>query len=151
MATIGNVTVKLERGDDSKFVVKVQVISRKKQGLRASVDVDPGKSLGKPEFIAVLQAAAGSAAEYLGKYGDNIDPEDCTRQVLEAFRLEAHHAAMLAQDTPAKLKAIGENSHRLSNHHLEIYKALKQRAEMPGYIVTHREAKWLNQMIREIF
>lgn len=151
MATLENVCVTLGRGDDQKFVVKVQVLSNKKPGLRANVELDPGKSQSNADFLKLLQAAAGACAEYLGKYGDNIDPSNCTRLVLEAFSLEARKTKALTQDAGLKMKAIADNLSRLPNKHLDVYRAIKYRMNSPGYLTTPREVKWMDDRIREVF
>lgn len=151
MATVGHVSVTLGRDDNSKFVVKVQVLSQKKPNLRANVELDPGKCQNNAEFLKLLQAAAGACAEYLGKYGDNIDPSNCTKLVLEAFAIEARMTKALTQDAGLKIKAIGDNLARLSNQHLEVYHAIKRRLNTPGYLITPKEARWMDERIREVF
>lgn len=151
MATIDHVSVTLGRDDDQKFVVKVQVLSQKKPGLRANVELDPGKCQNNAEFLKLLQAAAGACAEYLGKYGDNIDPANCTKLVLEAFTVEARMTKALTQDAGLKMKAIGDNLSRLPNKHLEVYRAISWRMKQPGYLTTPKEIKWMDDRIREVF
>jgi hypothetical protein len=153
MAVVDNVCVKIERNDNQTYVVKVQVLSVKKakSGLRANVEIDPGKAKTKDALIKLLQVAAGACAEYLGKYGDNIDPSNCTRLVLEAFHAEAHAMKLQTQDAGLKMKAIGDNLSRLGNQQLEVFHAIKKRLSQPGYYAMAKEIKWMNKMLKEIF
>lgn len=74
-------------GHDGQFVIVVAVHSTHKPGLKAQIEVDPGKATDQAGVYYLVEVAAGAAAEHLAEmYGDRLDPDWCAKQAKELFK-----------------------------------------------------------------
>jgi hypothetical protein len=149
--SIEGTEVRLGRDPDDyrKYVITVAVHSAQRPSLKASVDVDPGKYPSVTALTEFLGISAGGCAEYLGRYGDNIDPDAACRNAVKAFGEECRLLAELAKDVPAKIKRLEQHKYLLNNEQVEMLRRMR-------YLVDHSErllpieVKWLNDRLAPI-
>lgn len=154
--TINGTTVRLQRDPEDwrKLQVLVRVASVKKPGLCADQTFDPGKSPSTAMFLKALGAAAALCAEYLGeRYGDNLDPASCSRDVYAAFREEAKLLAALRVDAAVKAKRLlqsgwGQRAPAEDRAKLERMAWLLNRGENLTAAEGEQINKWIGQLHR---
>lgn len=150
--TIEGTQVRLERDPENlrKFRIMVQVYSQKRPGLKATQEIDPGACRNKDHLLQLVGVAGAACAEYLGeKYGDNIDPADCSKNALHAFGEEARLMAALAVDVPAKMRRLESHVARLTNEQQEVLLRLRHLLDKQCRLVP-REIRWLDERLGEI-
>lgn len=152
--TINGTTVRLQRDPEDwrKLQVLVRVASVKKPGLCADQTFDPGKAPTMSHFLKALGAAAALCAEYLGeRYGDNLDPASCSRDVYAAFREEAKLLASMRQDAAQKIKRLrssgwGQRAPAEDRAQLDRMKWLMDKGEQLTIAEGELINKWIGQL-----
>jgi len=104
---MSDVTITATRADNQKYVIQVAVYSNRKAGLKATVDVDPGKAQNNDHLIKLIAAAGGACAEYLCEHHkENHEPSECARAAVNDFAREMALMAELKRDLPERVKAL---------------------------------------------
>ena len=150
--TINGITVRLGRDSENlaRYVVTVQATSRRKPGLKASHDIDPGASNGQQHLLQLIGAAGAACAEYLGeKHGDNIDPVTASRDAIRAFGEECRLLAAMSKDAPEKVKRLEAQAVRLKAEERELLSKFRWSLDH-GERLTPLEVEWLNRRIGEL-
>lgn len=150
--TINGVTARLGRDpeDVRRFRLTIQVYSKKRPGLKASNDIDPGKSSNQQHLLQLVGTAGAACAEYLGKrYGDNIDPAECAKFAIRAFGEECRLMEALKKDAPAKLKRLESMAARLRNEEQDLLSKLRFELNRGGQL-TPLEVEWIDRRIGEL-
>ena len=133
MIRIDNVAVEYGRASDDfrQLVVLIRVQSRRKKGLWAQHEVNPAKCGTVPATLAAIQAAAGSAAEYLGeKYGDNIDPDQAAKNAVHAFSEETK---LLAESSRQVVHLVA----RMMAHRSKFTDPVREQVERWDWLLKH--------------
>ena len=120
---IEGVEVELGRldADWRKFGIKVKVWSRTRPHLKATNEIDPGEAHSKEHLTALIGAAGGACAEYLGKrYGDNIDPSSAASLALKAFHEECRLQVELGTGAREKVDRLKKNPEILTDPEREL-------------------------------
>lgn len=150
--TINGITVRLGRDSENlaRYVVTVQATSRRKPGLKASHEIDPGEAGDQRGLLHRIGIAGAACAEYLGeKYGDNIDPAAASRDALKAFGEEARLVASLKEQVPDKLKRLERNLGVLKENQRELVMRLRFAFDR-GSALTPEEVAAMDVMIGQI-
>lgn len=150
--TINGVTVRLQRDPENwrRFQVAVQVVSRKRPGLKAERTMDPGKAQGLSDLTKGIAAAAALNAEYLGdKYGDNIDPSLAIRDALQAFGEECRLLAAQSAGVGDKLKRLSESAWiKGQDREREAVRRMRWLIDR-GERLTGGEIEWINAALAQ--
>lgn len=147
--TINGLTVRLGRSEDDwrKYVITVQMKSRKHPGLKASNDIDPGVASGTDHLLKMIAAAGAACAEYLGeKYGEPQDPGAASRDALRAFQEECHLLKELAKDLPTKLRRLAHHLSSLSSTEVEAVRRMQWLVDHNQQL-TQKEVQWINEKL----
>lgn len=147
--TINGLTVRLGRSEDDwrKYVITVQMKSRKHPGLKASNDIDPGVASGTDHLLKMIAAAGAACAEYLGeKYGEPQDPGAASRDALRAFQEECHLLKELAKDLPTKLRRLESHLSTLTSAEVEAVRRFRWLTNQQQQL-TQKEVQWINEKL----
>lgn len=150
--TLDGVEVELGRLDTDwrKFGITVKVFSRRKPGLKATNQIDPGAVGNAQALIQMVGAAGGACAEYLGKrYKDNIDPSVAANLAMKAFVEEMRLAKELTQQVPAKLRRLLGQEAKLNNNEQELITRLQWMVDH-GQELTPREVRAVDSIVARL-
>lgn len=150
--TIEGMTVRLSRDDEDprKYKIVVQCYSQKLPGLKATNDIDPGRSPNQAHLLNLIGVAGAVCAEYLGKkYGDNIDPVAASQFAIRAFGEECRLLAELSKDVPTKLRRLESNVASLNNQHQEQLHRLRWLVDHNQRLVP-AEVRWIHERLGEL-
>lgn len=142
------VSVVPSEDDIRRTVIKVQAYSRvKKNGLKASTDIDPGEASSQQHLLQLIGIAGAACAEHLGeKYGDNIDPAKAAQNAIRAFGEECRLIAALNKDVKSKVQRLKTFVFKLSNQDQEIFGKLCWLFDKQQQL-TISHIKWLDKQL----
>lgn len=149
---IEGVEVELGRMSDDwrKFAIIVKVHSRKKPGLKATNEVDPGIVTNSAGLQQLINTAGAALAEHLGKkYKDNIDPGYAGALAVRAFITECLLQAKLQESIPEKLRALGGQKALMRDNERELVERCSFYVAR-GDSVTPRESLALDSIIARL-
>lgn len=149
---IDGVEVSLGRLDTDwrKFGITVKVYSRRRPGLKATNQIDPGKVGTAQALLQMVGAAGGACAEYLGKkYKDNIDPSVVANLAMKACAEEMRLAKELTQQVPNKLRRLVGQEANLNNNEQELVNRLQWLIDH-GQELTPAEVRAVDSIIARL-
>lgn len=146
---MNDVTVSIGRAEDKNlYAITVALASEVKRGLKATVDVEPGKAKNSDHLQQLVFAAGGACAEYLDeKYGENHDPSKCGQAAVADFHRECRFMDELRVGFTQRLARAASLSVMLTPSEQRRVESLRFNIGR-GASPTSADNEWINNLLR---